>query len=286
MTRTIAIANRKGGVGKTTTTISLGAVLAARGERVLLVDLDAQQSLCTALRVPKQRRGLADVFFSAVLFQTSELEEVLEEIRGMTVVGGYDLAYAENCLSHYENSELALQLALAPVRHRFDFVLIDCAPSIGYLTVSALAAADEVLVPIQTEFLALSQLPAIMSTVQDVRTRLNPMLQVTGFIPTMYDSRTSHGLDVLEQIAAQASRYRVRAFKPIPRTVRLAEAAASSHPISAYAPRSPAALAYEALAEAIQRWERPERDRKDREPVSPHVTAVVRLRDFGPAACA
>lgn len=249
--RIIAIANQKGGVGKTTTTISLGAALADMGRRVLLVDLDGQQSLCSALKIPKPKPGLADVLFSKVFFDRAELSEILVDAWKMTVAGGYGLANLDSPLSGYGSSSAALKEVLAPHLHLFDFVLLDCGPSIHFLTTSGLVAAEEVLVPVQTEFLALEMLPGIMATVQDIRTRLNPRLRVSGFVPTMYDRRTRHSLAVLETIAVQANRYRVPAFKPIPRTIRIAEAAATGRPFTQYDPNSPAAHAYRALATEI-----------------------------------
>jgi chromosome partitioning protein len=272
MARIIAVANHKGGVGKTTTTLSLGAALAEKGNRVLLVDLDPQQDLCTSLGVPMPKPGLADVLSTAVLLETADLSDAFVDVGGMTVVGGYDLANAEEYLSYYQDSEKALGWALVPQSHRFDFVLLDCGPSVSFFTVSALAAADELLVPIQTEFLALNQLPAIMSTVLDVRRRLNPRLRVAGFIPTLFDGRTRHALEIIEQIAVQAIRYQVRAFKPIPKTVRMAEAAAAGRPISQYAPQSSACLAYHALAEEFDREERGRKEDAYAE-VPPELTA-------------
>jgi chromosome partitioning protein len=200
MAYSLAIAHRKGGVGKTTTTISLGAALAARGRRVLLVDLDPQQNLTTSLKAPKKKPGLADVLSTAVLLETAELSDTFVDVCGMTVVGGYELASAGNYLSFYKDAEKALKWAIEPQSCQFDFVLMDCGPSMSFFTISALAAADALLVPVQTEFLALSQIPAIMSTVEDVRRRLNPELEVCGFLPTMFDNRTRHSLEVLEQI--------------------------------------------------------------------------------------
>jgi len=253
MARTIAIANLKGGVGKTTTTISLGAALVERGYRVLLVDLDIQQDLCASLEVSTPRPGLADVLFSIVLFKNAELSEAFVEVRGLTVAGGYGLQQVETQLNPLKDSESALKFALAPHLDQFDIVLLDCGPSIGYLTRGALTAADDVLIPIQTEFLALNDLPGIMSAVASIKARLNPRLKVTGFVPTMYDGRTRHGLEILEEIAAQAKRHGVPAFNPIPKTIRLAEASASGRPITQYAPESSAALAYHRLAIEIER---------------------------------
>jgi chromosome partitioning protein len=240
-------------VGKTTTTISLGAALAARGRRVLLVDLDPQQNLSTSLKAPKKKPSLADVLSTAVLLETAELSDAFVEVCGMTVAGGYELANAENYLSFYKDAEKALKWAIEPQSYQFDFVLMDCGPSMSFFTISALAAADALLVPIQTEFLALSQIPAIMSSVEDVRRRLNPALEIFGFLPTMFDTRTRHSREILEQIAVQARRFGTRGFKPVPKTVRMAEASSSGRPISTYAPSSPAAIAYDDLAGRLER---------------------------------
>jgi chromosome partitioning protein len=249
----MAIANRKGGVAKTTTAINLGFALAERGRRVLLVDLDAQQDLCCALRAPLARPGLADAVLGMAFFGRADLSEAFVRVDGLTVASGYGIAEAERQLSLHENRDRALERALAPHLHRFDFVLLDCAPSIHCLTTNALVAAREVVIPIQTEFLAANQLPGIMSTVDDIRSKLNPRLKVAGFLPTMFDGRSRHALGVMENIAHQAHLWGVQAFRPIPRSVRLAECAEAGQSISRYAPKSPPARAYEALAEEIDR---------------------------------
>jgi len=251
--RVVAIANRKGGVAKTTTAVNLGAALSARGRRVLLVDLDAQQDLCSALRVPMPRPGLADALLSIALFGSGNLAEAFVRAHGLTIAGGYGIAEAENELALHKNRENALKRALAPHLPHFDFVLLDCAPSIQCLTASALACAREVIIPVQTEFLAANQLPGIMSTIDDIRSRLNPGLKVAGFLPTLFDSRSRHALGVMEHVASQAHLWGVRAFKPIPKSVRFAESSAAGLPISRYAPESLAARAYESLAEDIDR---------------------------------
>jgi chromosome partitioning protein len=251
--RVIAVANRKGGVAKTTTTINLGAALAERGRRVLLVDLDAQQDLCSALRAPMPRPGLADVLLSMAFFQTAQLSAAFLQAHGMTIAGGCGMAEAEQQLVQHGNTESALKGALAPYLNRFDYVLLDCPPSVNCLTAMALTAAGEVLVPIQTEFLAANQLPGIMSAVDDIRSRLNPRLKVAGFLPTMYDSRTRHALGIMEHIALQAYLWGVGAFRPIPKAVRLAEAAQAGQPVSRYAPDSLPARAYAGLAAEIER---------------------------------
>lgn len=250
-TRVIAIANCKGGVAKTTTTVNLGAALASRGRRVLLVDLDAQQDLCAALKTRIPRPGLADVLLSTAFFDTGNLAEAFVSAHGMTIAGGYGIAHAERELATNGSWENALKRALAPHRSRFDYVLLDCAPSSNCLTTNALVAADEVLVPIQTEFLAANQLSSIMSAVDDVRSRLNASLKIRGFLPTMFDGRSNHALGVMEHIALQAHMWGVRAFKPIPRAVRLAEATEAGRPICDFSQDSPAAAAYDALADEV-----------------------------------
>lgn len=247
----IAIANCKGGVAKTTTTVNLGAALASRGRRILLVDLDAQQDLCAALRVRIPRPGLADVLLSSAFFDTGNLAEAFVEAHGMTVAGGYGIAHAERELAANGSWENALKRALAPYLSQFDYVLLDCAPSSNCLTTNAFVAADDVVVPIQTEFLAANQLSSIMSAVDDVRSRLNSSLRIRGFLPTMYDGRSKHALGVMEHIALQAHMWGVRAFKPIPRAVRLAEASEAGRPIRHYDDDSPAAMAYDELAGEI-----------------------------------
>lgn len=254
MAHVIAIANRKGGVGKTTTALNLGSVLAARGHRVLLVDLDSQQSLAQSLRVPIPKPGLADVLVMQFALGIGDLRGALTDVGGVTVAAGYDLPSIDVELCHYGAGwEWTLRLALEPELDGFDFVFLDCSPSLGSLTMNALAAADEVLVPVQTEFLAVSQLSATLSAVEQVRRSLNGGLRVAGFLPTLFDLRTRHAVEILMKISTQADRYRVRVFRPIPRTVKVPEASASGEALVHYAPRSSAGIAYEELATEIER---------------------------------
>ena len=251
-TRIIAIANRKGGVAKTTTTVNLGAALAALGRSVLLIDLDAQQDLCAALQVKAKRPGLADVLMASAFFDGANLDETFVCAHGMTIVGGYGIEHAERELAAQRGWERTLRRALEPHLEHFDYVLIDCAPSSSGLTSNALAAADTVIVPIQTEFLAANQLPSVMSAVDDIRSRgVNPKLTVSGFLPTMFDRRNLHALSVMEHIATEAHRWGVSAFKPIPRSVRFAEAAELGQPIRKLDADSAPAMAYDELAASV-----------------------------------
>jgi chromosome partitioning protein len=184
-------------------------------------------------------------------FQTADLSNAFVKVHGMMVAGGCGMAEAERQLVQHGNSENALKSALSPYLNRFDYVLLDCAPSINCLMANALTAAYDVLIPIQTEFLAANQLPCIMSAVDDIRARLNPPLKVAGFLPTMYDARTRHALTIMEQIALQAHLWGVHAFKPIPKAIKLSEAAEAGQPVSRYAPYSLPALAYRFLAAEI-----------------------------------
>jgi chromosome partitioning protein len=251
-TRTIAIVNRKGGVGKTSTTISLGAALARRGRRVLLVDLDSQQSLATSLRVAPPSPGLADVLLSEALLGTGKLAEAIVKIDGMFVASGEHLTFVESKLSTYsKRAETVLKVALARHDAPLDYVLVDCAPAISFLNIAALIAATDVLIPVQAEFLALAQLSETMMNIETLRAKANPDMRITGLVPTLYDGRNLHSREVLEQIAKEACRYNVKAFKPIPRNVRMAEAPVSGTTIFDYAPQCPAARAYSDLAEEI-----------------------------------
>jgi chromosome partitioning protein len=184
-------------------------------------------------------------------FATADLSNAFVKVSGMTIAGGCGMGEADRQLLQHGSSETALKRALAPHLHRFDYVLLDCAPSLNCLTANALTAASEVLIPIQTEFLAANQLPCIMSAVDDIRSKLNPRLTVAGFLPTMYDGRTRHALGIMEQIALQAHMWGVRAFRPIPKAVRLSDAAQVGQPVSQYAPDSLAARSYGTLASEI-----------------------------------
>ena len=245
MARIIAIANQKGGVGKTTTAGNLGVSLAASGRRVLLLDLDHQQSLAASFHV-----ALPDS--AEVLTGDADIKDVIVEVeRGIYLVGGADLALAERRLAEEPGAELVLRQALASLAKKFDFVLLDCAPSLGLLTVSALTAAGEVLIPAQPEYLVLRQAAEILETIDKVRARLNTRLKVLGFLPVMYDGRNGSHRDGIAILSGIAEEHGTRLFDAIPRTVRASEAPIIGKALVQYDPKNRAAQAYQKLAEDI-----------------------------------
>lgn len=249
MARVIAIANQKGGVGKTTTSVSLAAGLARLGQRVLLVDLDPQGNATTGSGVDKQAIGGSSL---EVLLGTADIADAL--LQGLP--GGYDLlpgngalTAAEVALLGEEGGQLRLRQALQAVRQRYDQIILDCPPSLSMLTVNALAAADGVLVPIQCEYYALEGLSALLETIERIRSTFNPALAVDGFLRTMFDGRNHLAQDVSMQLQAHFGNQVLATL--IPRNVRLAEAPSHGLPIFQYDPLSRGALSYTALSREI-----------------------------------
>ena len=250
----IAMCNQKGGVGKTTSTINLGAALAEYGRRVLLVDLDPQGALSAGLGVPHHE--LANTVHNLMVEPRVPIEDVLIHTRvdGLDLVpSNIDLSAAEIQLVNEVGREQTLARALRPVLDDYDYVLIDCQPSLGLLTVNALACSDGVVIPTECEFFSLRGLALLTDTVDKVRDRLNPKLAISGILVTRFDSRTVNAREVMARVV---ERFGDLVFDTvITRTVRFPETSVAGEPIITWAPKSGGAQAYRALArEVIDRF--------------------------------
>jgi chromosome partitioning protein len=248
MSRVVAIANQKGGVAKTTTTLSLAVGMVERGRVVTVVDLDPQGALTYSMGVEPDS---LDETVNDVLVRGLPIEKVLMSREVDLVPSNIDLAGAEALLLAKTGREFALQRALRDIVDRYDYVLIDCPPSLGILTINGLTAAHEVLVPLQCEALSHRGVGQLLETLEDIRHFTNPELQMRGLIPTMYDGRSRHAREVLQDVG---QRYGVRVFEPpIRKSIRFAEAVQAGKSILAYAPSHPGAEAYRALAAELDR---------------------------------
>ena len=249
MSRVIAVANQKGGVGKTTTTINLSASLAEAGKHVLVIDMDPQGNTSSGLAVNKDRieKGIYEVLIG---FHTAEEAMIREQLPNLDILpANVSLSGAEVELISMEDNSYRLREAIESVRNQYDFVLIDCPPSLSLLTVNSLTAADTVLVPIQCEYYALEGLSQLMRTIDLIRERLNGGLEIEGIVFTMYDGRTRLSEQVVENVRANID---VKIYETlIPRNVRLAEAPSYGLPINIYDSRSTGAQSYRALAQEV-----------------------------------
>ena len=251
--RVIAVTNQKGGVGKTTTAINLSACLAAEGKKVLAVDADQQGNTTSGLGLDKN--GIPVTIYEVFLG-----EKTINDVKQPTCVEGLEvvpaninLTGAEIELIGNERREFILREALEEIKDGYDFIIIDCPPSLNMITVNALVAADTVLVPIQCEYFALEGLEQLLHTVNLVKKRLNPGLEIEGIVFTMFDARTNLSLQVVEEVKRSLGQNVYRTI--IPRNVRLGESPSHGLPIHLYDPKSKGAEAYQLLAEEVMEKE-------------------------------
>lgn len=249
MGRIIAIANQKGGVGKTTTAINLSASLASLGQKVLALDLDPQGNMTSGLGVDKDqvKNSVYDLIIGQIGIEECICKEVIENLD--VLPSNINLSAAEIELIGVDNKEYIIRNEMEKVRNQYDFVIIDCPPALSMLTINAMTTADSVLVPIQCEYYALEGLSQLIHTINLVQERLNPSLVIEGVVFTMYDARTNLSLQVVENVKDNLDQTIYKTI--IPRNIRLAEAPSYGMPINLYDPKSTGAESYLLLAEEV-----------------------------------
>lgn len=249
MGRIIAVANQKGGVGKTTTAINLSSCLSSLGKRVLAIDMDPQGNMTSGLGVDKDNveKTVYDLIIGRATVEECLCKEVFENLDLLPT--NIDLSAAEIELIGVENKEFIIRDEVAKIRGNYDFVIVDCPPSLSMLTINAMTTADTVLVPIQCEYYALEGLSQLMHTIDLVKERLNPDLEMEGVVFTMYNARTNLSLQVVENVKDNLDQTIYKTI--IPRNIRLAEAPSHGLPINIYDPKSSGAESYMLLAEEV-----------------------------------